>query len=513
MDKDLTVTKNRSKEKLFVLILLILGLIYRLGFVYFFSGSQNAGVGWYGDTYHHWQIGYLTYTTGLKTSFLRLWDLKGMEYFWGPVHPLLLSFIFTLTGSNDIVITRYVSILFGLGSLLLLYLLSKRYWDKKIAYAILFFGVFFPISVFNDASGMLEPIGLFLLLLGIYFFPKLAFLTGVSWAVSTMVRAEAWTFSIGLIIGVFFYKKHGSQKGLVLLGWVIIILIYMKYLLDSTGNAIYPLWWNYLANATGAWADVKRELTPLQQLMKPILLTVAGISLMAILYTLIRRPKSMLLLLLGWGNIFFLGAFMGASHYLTGWEWWFPVIRFFVFPYLFIALIIFIILEKVKINSHPIWNFVFGFIVLVVTLATQATWIPITSRFGETLGVWTDNTSWASEVGKYYKGGKVLFPEGEPNFTYAVVKYTDITGENIIGQMFDPFYYIGEKEAFANWKKHRKEVLSFIKEKDIRLAVFRKDTTRYRDLVKKEKKYFKKLAELKGGVYEIWEVYPDKIKL
>lgn len=490
-------------------LILLLALAARLYFIFIISGTQNAGVGWYGDTYHHWQIAYLTKTIGLKHSFLRLWDLKGMEYFWGPLHPLLLSFLFWITGSADILITRIVSMSFGLGCLALLYTLVRRYWNTRAALAILFFGALFPIAVFNDVSGMLEPIGVFFLLLGVYFWPKIPFLVGFSWALATMVRAEAWTFSLGLLFGLLWLREHGERKIIVFLGWVVPMVLYMKYLLDSTGNAIYPVYWNYLANALGAWAGPD-PLTSLQLSMKPYLIGAAIVSGLALAITLFRRKRPSLFLLLGWGNIFFVGAFMGFSHYLAGWEWWFPYIRFFVFPYLFLASLVFVIASQIRGKRlNLVFDLLLAILVVAVTLATQLTWPPIMKRFKLTVPTWERNVRWGEQVGSVYQGGTLLFPEGEPNFTYAVVSVGGITGENILGQMFDPFYYIGEDEAFEEWDKHRETVLDWLSEYDVRLAVFRKDTSRYRELIKREPDLFEKVGELEGGVYEVWRVSPS----
>ncbi len=498
-------------EKLIVIALLIAGLVYRLYFIFAVSGTQNAGVGWYGDTYHHWQIGYLTYTTGLHEGFLRLWDLKGMEYFWGPVHPLLLTLLFILTGTVHIVITRYLSLFFGLGSVYMLYLLGKRYWGTGVGLAILAFGALFPIAVFNDVTGSLEPAGVFFLLLSIVLWPKKPVVAGIVLALSTMVRAEAWLFSIGLLIGAFTSKEKGHSKGLLFLGWIIPMLLYMKYLLDHTGNPIYPLWWNYLANAKGVWAEgADPTFTGLQVFMKPILLVIGALSFVGIIYVLIKRPKGNLLHLYGLGNIFFLGTFMGASHYLKGWEWWFPVIRFFVFPYLFLALLLFTVFKAREGKIRHVMNGILLTFVIAITVVSQATWFPILKRFNETRGLWTVTESWGATVGEHYQGGRVLFPEHDPNFTYSAVYYGGIKGQNVIGQMFDPYYYMGE-DPYANWGENEKTVLQWIKDEDIKLAVFRNDEKRYQELIKRRPELFEKVTVLEGGVYEIWNVYPETI--
>jgi hypothetical protein len=63
------------------------------------------------DAYHHWQIAYLTKEVGLAQG--RLWDMRGWEYFWGALHPLVVDLAFFVSGSIDIVVPRVVSLVFG----------------------------------------------------------------------------------------------------------------------------------------------------------------------------------------------------------------------------------------------------------------------------------------------------------------------------------------------------------------------------------------------------------------
>lgn len=78
----------------------------RLLCLFIFSDPENPGLGAYNDVWHHWQIAYLTREIGLSApGGPRLWDLKGLDYFWGVLHPLLMVAVFDLTGSIDIAIT------------------------------------------------------------------------------------------------------------------------------------------------------------------------------------------------------------------------------------------------------------------------------------------------------------------------------------------------------------------------------------------------------------------------
>src|SRR5438445_7503948 len=92
--------------------LLLIALLPRLIYLFAISNPENAGDGLYTDVYQHWQIAYLTKEIGLSHG-LRLWDLKGVEYFWGSLHPIVLVILFFVTGSTDIVLARVQSLAFG----------------------------------------------------------------------------------------------------------------------------------------------------------------------------------------------------------------------------------------------------------------------------------------------------------------------------------------------------------------------------------------------------------------
>src|SRR5256885_15843327 len=144
---------------------LLLALVPRLIYLFAISNPENAGDGLYTDVYQHWQIAYLTKEIGLDHG-LRLWDLKGVEYFWGSLHPIVLVIFFFVTGSTDIVLARIQSLAFGSLGVVLIFHLCRRYWNLSVAIAATAFAAIAPTSVFNDPSGLLEPIGASLSVLG-----------------------------------------------------------------------------------------------------------------------------------------------------------------------------------------------------------------------------------------------------------------------------------------------------------------------------------------------------------
>src|SRR6266851_7754201 len=117
-------------------------LIPRLVYLFLVADPENAGDG-FTDAYHHWQIAYLTKEIGL-THGPRLWDLRGVEYFWGPIHPLLMDLLFFATGSPDILLARLLSLTAGTASVVLIFLLCHRYWGMQVAVAAAAFAALSP---------------------------------------------------------------------------------------------------------------------------------------------------------------------------------------------------------------------------------------------------------------------------------------------------------------------------------------------------------------------------------
>jgi hypothetical protein len=257
----------------------LVAAIPRLLYLFVFTDPENPGLGAYNDVWHHWQIAYLTKEIGLSApGGPRLWDLKGLDYFWGVLHPLLMVAVFDVTGSIDIVLNRLVSLAFGVAVVVLLFHICRRYWGTQVALASAVVAAFLPTSVMNDASGMLEPLGVALCLYGIWAWSRRrGFWSGLAFGLATMARAEAWLFSLGMVIAAFLRRQDWRQRGPLVAGFAAVMLLYMKVLLDQTGNAVYPLWWNFFANAVGKWEST--PVTASQAGVRPVL----GIALVVAL--------------------------------------------------------------------------------------------------------------------------------------------------------------------------------------------------------------------------------------
>jgi len=434
-------------------------LLPRLYSLFFLTDPENAGDGWHGDVYHHWQIAYLTKQIGLMApGGPRLWDLKGLDYYWGILHPVLMVVLVCVSGSIDISPARLVSLVFGAAVVVLIFHLCRRYWGTRVAVAAAAFAAVAPTSVFVDSTGFLEPLGVALCLLGISLFPKRGVWTGIAWALAAMARAEAWIFSLGMLIATFLRRQAIEQRLAMVVAWAVGILVYMKILLDRTGNPIYPVWWNFLANAFGQW-EFRTALTPTERAAQPVLAALLVFGLIGLAWTLIKRPRSYMFLTFGFGYLVFTGGFLGFTAYIKSWESWFWMERFFVFPYEFGAVLaaigLFIALPRLFGWRAALLGWV---LTAVALLAVQLEWPPIMAEYDITRATWQKTVDAGRAFGAIYQqpgyeGTIVSLPNGDPAFTYVLARFDGVDGKYLVSQLYDPFYYLPAGYRYADHRE------------------------------------------------------------
>ena len=491
--KDKQTTRHSKWVPFVCLLFFLLAFIPRIYFIYGVSNPDNPGAGWFGDAYHHWQIAYLTKEIGLNQGFLRLWDLKGMEFFWGLLHPILIMTAFAITGDISVGMERAVTALFGSFSVVLIFLLLRKHWNTQTAIAGALFAALNPVGVFNDGTGMVEPLGIPFLLLGVYLWPSVSWLAGISLGIAVMARGEYWLMAFGLVFAMLLFTKVSSGRKLGLsVGFFGTTLIYMKYLLSWTSNPIYPFYQNFLANYVGTW-QFKEVLEPQDIQAKYIFLTIFIITVLWSLFLIWKRPRGMFVYLLGLGNWMFLGAVFGLGAYIKSYMTYVWYVRFMILPYIFVGIVLavalFYYLPKIryaKILAKLQFNWL---IFLGILLVSQYLWVFIWNKYETTEKTWQNSAKYAHGIAEHYKGGGLLLFEGNPEITYALVRFDHIEGKNITGEMFDPYFYISG-DPYRNWNKNRKVVLAWIKKNNIRTIATYAQYVRYKQLVQHEPQFF-----------------------
>jgi hypothetical protein len=425
---------------------------------------------------------------------------------------------FTITGSVSIAVERGMTAVFGSISVALVFLLVSKYWNKEAAFGASLLAALNPVGIFNDTSGMVEPLGIPFLLLAIYLWPKKPFWAGLCLFIAIMARAEYWVFALGIFVAMLIInKKSGSNRKMGLtLGLFIPLLLYMKYLLGYTGNPVFPFYINYLTNIYGTW-QLKTVFSASDIAARHLFQGIFVVSVLSAIFVLWKKPKGSLIYLLGIGNWLFLGASLGIGAYIGSYADYVWYVRFMILPYIFVGIVIsvflFYYLPKIKFVKilHKIK---FNYLILIAVLvATQPVWILIMKKYNSTEVTWQDTVKVSGEIMQHYDGGGMVFVEGNPDYTYAMVEKFGLKGKNIVSEMFDPYFYFKD-DPYANWTTgtDRLVVFKWLKDNNIRTIVTYGGTERYAKLSELEPGYISKGVQLPDVNIVIYKVDDAKIQ-
>lgn len=481
------------REWLWPIGIFFLALLPRLYFIFVASEPDNPGAGVFVDTYHRWQIAYLSRKIGWSREH-RLWDLRGFEYLWGVFHPFLLNIVFSLTGRIDIWLSRVLSSLTGSGIAALFYLFGKRFFNFLVGLTVGLFIAFFPLFVLVDASGSIESLSFLLLFTAVWFWSKAPFLTGFLLALAAMTRIEAWVLTMGFLVGLLLFKFQLEKWIISLFGFLLPMILYMRYLVAKTGDAIFPLREYFLGLTQGKWGSGRGFVFTFDL----ILMLFVMVAVLGLAWLWWKKPKFTPLFLLGFGglgvNSFLLSGFKYYLNKLWG-------ARFIFFPVLFLGFLISVLLfwhlpKTLARRGQKIKHFflVSWFILLILS---QILWQSIMFRFNQTAKTWQGARNVGERFRQAYSGkGKVLIPTNTGDLTYSLVKYGGLEGKNIVGQGFDVFYYLGEQAS-------QDQISDWLKKEKIDWLIPSRNA--YRKLIEKEPDWFSLVADLKG--YKLYRVH------
>ena len=411
-------------------------LIPRLVYLFLFTDPENAGHG-FTDAYHHWQIAYLTKEIGLSHG-PRLWDLRGWEYYWGLLHPALMNVLFFVTGSADIVQARLLSAAFGTVVVVLIFTLCHRYWGYSVAIPSAVFAALAPANVFNDTAGLAEPIAVALVLLGIWLAPSRGFWGGVAWGLAAMARAEAWLFGAGMVVAWLLGSNRMRGRWWLVGAWILAMGLYAKFLLDQTGNLIYPVYWNFQFIFFGAIDPTPVISATDRSLAYPLLGATFG-SLLALAWALWKRPTSYLLLVYGFGY----SAYSFATYLkVDAWKE-----RRFELPLDFAAILACVFLFKVVPSAWPGLARLSPVVAALALIGIQVFWIPIQTAYAATEPGFRAQVQSGRDVGAVYndpayRGGVIGVPGDNPTLIYTMIRYGGVPGDRVTSEFYDPFYYL-----------------------------------------------------------------------
>jgi hypothetical protein len=94
----------------------------------------------------------------------------------------------------------------------------------------------------------------------------------------------------------------------------------------------------------------------------------------------------------------------------------------------------------------------------------------------------------------HYEAGTVLIPEDEPQFTYALGRYSSIPARNMLGQMFGPIYYYEGDNPFDDWETVGPLMWNWLATEDIQMLVMHNGDERFTRMIDERPDIFEYLG-------------------
>ncbi len=213
---------------------------------------------WNWDSYHHWQISYLSLKIGF--SGWRLWDLNGCEYFWGMVPHLVQSALMGVLRTSSILPYRVLNTVLGGLNSVLVYRIGERFYSQRTALVSgLLFSVF-PVAAVFDVVAMQDTLALTFLLASLLTIRENPFWSGVALALAGHSRTELMAVGFIVLLGYCLRERLYTESLPYVFGWLVVMAVFGFHLYTQTGNPLYPLYMS-LYNVFGGWEPANQGKT------------------------------------------------------------------------------------------------------------------------------------------------------------------------------------------------------------------------------------------------------------
>jgi hypothetical protein len=84
-------------------------------------------------------------------------------------------------------------------------------------------------------------------------------------------------------------------------------------------------------------------------------------------------------------------------------------------------------------------------VIVASVIGIQFLWMPIQDSYSETKPVWLADLADGSSIAYLYREpahhwGRLNIPADQPTLTYILARFGGIVGQDLVGQLYDPFY-------------------------------------------------------------------------
>lgn len=490
-----TIRPDRTTITLFSTALLI-----RLAFLFFLVPIDP-----YWDSYHHWQISYYTLHIGLKYG--RMWDLTGMEYYWGILPELVEAFLLWISNTASLLPYRLFNAVIGSLSICLIYAIVLKYFHNRTMGVIsALLTSFWPSLLVFNTYGLTETLGIFFLLLSLLFYDKKEYFYGVTLGLASMCRIEYWPLTVGMIVCYLVFERSTTRFIPALAGWLTPMFPYLGYLQIQTGSAFYPLYWNFLGAVMGKWGVAPYELTSLTLAIRSIWLLVAVVAALVIFRLLHGKPSEYVVYVLFLGYLAFQGLIalfsfrgelFGARYLLDRFMMLDYIFLSILFSLLFVKLSNFLKLHMKKAHSKIKHSFqiIYGISLIALYLSAFISFMPAHTPQGE-MQYFFEMSDWLAER---YTGGTILC--NIPMMNYRLIN-RGVPCQNTLGTIYAPH---DDYTAAMNWLRQQ-NVTWFV------MSYYSfEDSNRFYTFLKSVKETLPFKLEFAKGIIQIYSVNQTQI--
>lgn len=212
----------------------------------------NRGLDYYGDSYHHWLVSYLTATNGYAYASFK----EAMRIVWLPLYHYINAFLMNSTGIYDLTMPHAVNIVLGSLTCVIAYSIAKNISGREVlGIAAASALALQPWFVNLNTLALTETLSCFLIISAIHFYllgKHAPFLASI--ALAMLTRYEAWFFAAALLALAAIQRRFAFGKllasalcaGAVAMGWC----------LWSYANTNDPLAWYKIQTSMTRW-DVR----------------------------------------------------------------------------------------------------------------------------------------------------------------------------------------------------------------------------------------------------------------
>ena len=197
-------------------------------------------IDWNWDSYHHWQISYLSLKIGFSRG--RLWDLNGCEYIWGMIPHMVEAALMGLLFTTSILPYRALNVVLGSYNAVLVHKIGKRFYSSGNGLMAGLLTAVFPVAAIFDVLAMQDTMALTIILTSLLLIRDKPFWSGVALAFAGQSRAEYLAAGFIILVGYCLRERLKTGSLPYILGWSATTLIFSFHLLTQTGNPLYHLY-------------------------------------------------------------------------------------------------------------------------------------------------------------------------------------------------------------------------------------------------------------------------------